>query len=149
WTTLLVFPAVAALYYGINFFSGKYNLRKIGWLKPFIIGFTWAGLVTIYPVLFYDIMHKRCYQPTLVGGLLFLKNFMFISVLSILFDIKDYASDCIGRLNTFVVEIGLRRTIFYILLPLAALGLLSFLYYAIAKHFPEMKILLNVIPFIL
>jgi hypothetical protein len=53
WILATIFPFVAALYYGINAFSGKYSLRKIGWLKPFIIGFTWAGLVTVYPVLFY------------------------------------------------------------------------------------------------
>src|ERR1700741_4600945 len=45
WLMIIIFPVVGALYYGINFFSAKYNVRKIGWLKPFIIGFTWAGLV--------------------------------------------------------------------------------------------------------
>jgi len=49
WSLFLVFPTTAALYYGISFIPGKLNIRKIGWLKPFIIGFTWAGMVTIYP----------------------------------------------------------------------------------------------------
>ena len=146
---VLIFPVVAALYYGINFLSGKYNLRKIGWLKPFIIGFTWAGLVTIYPVLFYDITNKLDYKFDQVGGLLFLKNFMFISVLCIMFDIRDYAGDYISRLKTFVVGVGLRKTIFYILLPLSLVGLGSFIYYAGVHQFQLMKILLNVIPFVL
>ncbi len=149
WLTVLVFPVVAALYYGINFLSGKYNLRKIGWLKPFMIGFTWAGLVTIYPVLFYGIINNEKYQFTWVGILLFLKNLMFIAVLCIMFDIKDYASDCLCSLKTFVVSHGLRKTIFSILLPLSIIGLVFFIWYAVTHHFHEMRIILNIIPFML
>jgi hypothetical protein len=147
WFVIFIFPAVAALYYGINVLSVKYNLRKIGWLKPFIIGFTWAGLVTTYPILFYCIVNKIDYQLTFIGGLLFLKNLMFVAVLCIMFDIKDYATDYTYRISTFVVKIGLRKTIFFVLLPLSLLGLLTFLAYAISHQFLPGKILLNTIPF--
>jgi len=147
--TLLVFPAIAILYYGINFLSRKYNIRRIGWLKPFIIGFTWAGLVTVYPVLFYCIINDQDYQLTWVGVLLFLKNLMFVAVLCIMFDIKDYASDCLYSLKTFVVNHGLRKTIFRILLPLSVVGLVIFVWYALEHQFHEMRILLNIVPFIL
>ena len=149
WLLILTFPTTGALYYGTNFLLGKYSLRKIGWLKPFIIGFTWAGLVTVYPVLFYDIINQQEYQLNWTGGLLFLKNFMFVSVLCIMFDIKDYAVDYIARLKTFVVKLGLRKTIFYILLPLSLTGLVSFIFYAETHQFHQMRILLNIIPFIL
>ena len=149
WSLIFIFPVVAALYYGLHSLFGKYNLRKTGWLKPFVIGFTWAGLVTVYPVLFYDIINQLDYKLTQVGALLFIKNFMFITVLCIMFDIKDYATDYINRLKTFVVKIGLRKTIFYILLPLSVIGLTSFIYYAVAHEFHLMKILLNTIPFML
>jgi hypothetical protein len=149
WLLLLIFPAVAAAYYGINFFSRKYNLRKIGWLKPFIIGFTWAGLVTVYPVLFHRIINEQDYQFNWISILLFLKNFMFIAVLCIMFDIKDYASDCLSCLKTFVVKLGLRKTIFAILLPLSIIGLAAFIWYGITHHFHEIRIILNIIPFIL
>jgi hypothetical protein len=149
WLAILVFPVSGALYYGVNFSFGKYNIRKIGWLKPFIIGFTWAGLVTIYPVLFYTIVNDQDYQFTWVSMLLFLKNLMFIAVLCIMFDIKDYASDCFCSLKTFVVGHGLRKTIFRILLPLSIVGLSVFIWYAVAHQFHEMRIILNVIPFIL
>jgi len=148
WLIVLIFPVVAAFYYGINLFSAKYNLRKIGWLKPFIIGFIWAGLVTVYPVLFYCIVKSRQFEVTTTGSLLFLKNFMFITLLCIMFDVKDYASDYINRLKTFVVKIGLRKTIFYILLPLTLLGLGSFIFYAGMHHFSLPKVLLNTIPFV-
>jgi len=146
---IFVFPVVAGLYYGANFLYGRYSLRKIGWLKPFVIGFTWAGLANIYPVLFYDVINHLSYQPNSIGVLLFIKNFMFISVLCIMFDIKDYSVDYVARLKTFVVRMGLSRTIRYLVLPLSVLGLVSFVFYAQTHEFNEVKLLLNVIPFLL
>jgi hypothetical protein len=149
WALIVVFPAVAALYYGVNSKRLKrYNLRNTGWLKPFVIGFAWAGAVTIYPVLFYSIDQGLVFIPTLVGIFLFVKNFMFITVLCIMFDIKDYAVDYNHHLKTFVVKMGLRKTIFYIIIPLCIIGLGSFVLYAVARHFHIMKILINTLPFI-
>jgi hypothetical protein len=150
WFLLLVFPTIAALYYGINHRRfARFRLRNIGWLKPFIIGFVWAGQVTVYPILFYNIENEHNYLPDLIGLFLFIKNFMFITVLCIMFDIKDYAADHNRQLKTFVVKAGLRNTIFFILIPLCLAGLASFLYYAIARGFSDLKILLNVVPFLL
>jgi hypothetical protein len=149
WGLIMAFPLAGAFYYGAdNKALGKYNLRHIGWLKPFIIGFVWAGLVTIYPVMFQNMEHDQHYVITFLGGLLFLKNFMFVTVLCIMFDIKDYATDVNQHLYTFVARVGLRGTIFYILIPLCILGLGSFLTYGISHHFSLMKVLLNTIPFI-
>jgi hypothetical protein len=144
------FPSVAAFYYGINSKTlSRYNLRNICWLKPFVIGFVWAGTVTVYPILLYDIEHNQHYQVTLVGSLLALKNFMFISVLCIMFDIKDYSTDYNRHLKTFVVKTGLRKTIYYIIIPLCVAGLGSFVTYGITRGFSPMKITLNVLPFIM
>lgn len=149
WLLFAVFPMAALLYYGFCFLNKRFTIRSIGWLKPFIIGFIWAGLVTIYPVMFSNILDKRPYVLNEVAMLLFLKNFMFVSVLCIMFDIKDYAVDYISRLKTFVVKSGLRKTIFYILLPLVITGLITFLFYAIVHNFSSLRILLNCIPFVL
>jgi hypothetical protein len=149
WAIVFIFPMAAASYYGIRFLSKRYNIRKIGWLKPFVIGFIWAGLVTDYPVLFYDIINNQDYVVNEIAVLLFTKNFMFVSVLCIMFDIKDYSADYLHRIKTFVVKIGLRNTIFYILLPLSVIGLLSFILYATNHHFSAGRIILNTIPFLL
>lgn len=150
WAVILVFPIVGALYYGLgNKTIGNYNLRNIGWLKPFVIGFAWAGMVNVYPAMAWCVEHGTAYQPTIISYLLFLKNFMFVSVLCIMFDFKDYASDYNKQLKTFVVNFGLRKTIFYILLPLCAIGLGSFIGFGIIRHFSVFKILINTIPFIL
>ena len=149
WIILFVFPFVAVLYYGVQTSSHKYNLRDTGWLKPFFVGFVWAGAVSVYPVLFSDLRSGELYQLGLFKVMLFIKNFMFISVLCIMFDIKDYAADHNRQLKTFVVRVGLRKTIFYILLPLCSIGLGTFFVYAFAHHFPLFRIVFNTIPFIL
>jgi hypothetical protein len=149
WFLVLLFPVVAGLYYGSNVLSKRYNLRSIGLLKPFVIGFTWAGLVVVYPVLYHTIMQGQPYVFTILGVMLFFKNLVFISVLCIMFDIKDYASDHKHGLKTFVVRLGLRKTIAYVLLPLPLLGLLTFVTYAHLHQFNTMRILLNMVPFIL
>lgn len=149
WALILLFPVTAALYYGFNHHRlGRFSLRNSGWLKPFIIGFAWAGLVTIYPVLFYTIDQGLPYVPDQVTCWLFAKNFMFITLLCILFDIKDYAVDYNRQLKTFVVKVGLRKTIFYIIIPLSIIGLASFLVYAVVHQFHPLKIALNLVPFI-
>jgi hypothetical protein len=140
---------IAAFYYGLYSIFGKYNLRKTGRLKPFVIGFTWAGFVTVYPVLYYDILNRSNYEITWIGCMLFLKNFMFITILCIMFDIKDYAVDYSRDLRTFVVKIGLRKTIFSLLFPLSIIGLGSFIFYAVTHQFNSMKIVLNILPFVL
>ena len=149
WIILFVFPFVAVLYYGVQLATYKYNIRDTGWLKPFFIGFVWAGAVSVYPVLFSDLRNGESYQLGLFKAMLFVKNFMFISVLCIMFDIKDYADDHNRQLKTFVVRVGLRKTIFYILLPLCSIGLGTFLVYAFTHHFPLLRIVFNTIPFIL
>ncbi len=150
WILVLIFPAVAILYYGINHPRlVNLKLRNIGWLKPFIIGFVWAGLVNIYPIIFYNIENELNYVPDLTGVFLFIKNFMFITVLCIMFDIKDYAADHNRQLKTFVVKAGLRNTIFFILIPLCIAGLGSFIYYAMIRGFNSWKIVLNTVPFLL
>jgi len=147
---LILFPTSALFYYGINTkFIKTGNLRNIGWLKPFIIGFTWAGAVGIVPQLILCMSQNVPYHLSTVTALLFLKNFMFISVLSIMFDIKDYAKDYNYELKTFVVKFGLHKTIFSILIPLLLFGYLSFLMYGFLQGFSGLKIFLNTLPFLL
>jgi len=144
---IAVFPLTGIFYYGVS--GTKYTLRKIGWLKPFVIGFAWAGLVTVYPIIYYTVANNIPFELTVIGALLFLKNFMFVSVLCIMFDIKDYVSDSNQNLNTFVVKQGLKKTIYFIIIPLCLIGLGTFILYGITRGFHPIKIALNVVPFVL
>lgn len=147
---LAIFPLAGLSYYGISFSPGiKLNLRKAGWLKPFVIGFVWAGIVTIYPLLYHEFRTGSVYQLSVFGFWFFVKNWMFVTVLCIMFDIKDYAADYNQSIKTFVVQIGLRKTIYYIILPLSVLGLLSYVLFVTLHHFPFTRIAFNSIPFVL
>jgi len=150
WGLILAFPIVAALYYGsASPQRATHNLRNKGWLKPFVIGFVWAGAVTVYPVLFNSIEKNTVYDISLINVLLFIKNFMYITMLCILFDIKDYAADHNRHLKTFVVIYGLRNTLFSILIPLTLVGLGTFILYGVIRDFSLARILINTVPFIL
>ncbi|MEO8446201.1 MAG: hypothetical protein ABI528_01830 [bacterium] len=140
------FPLVAIAYYGISGMR-DFNLRKIGWLKPFVIGFSWAGLTTIYPLLYYNIIHDQELWISVGTKWLFIKNFMFVSVLCILFDIKDYESDANQNIKTFVVHKGLGFTIFNIVIPLSIAGLISLLIFSYMNNFSLIRIILNSLPF--
>lgn len=152
--TQLLLPVVTAVtalaYYGIpSGIGSKLNLRKTGWFKPFAIGFVWATTVTYIPIIWWQVEHNSTYQFSSFNIWFLVKNFMYISLLAILFDIKDYAADHNKKLKTFVVRIGLRKTIFYIIIPLTILGFVSFIAFAYLLHFHMLRIVINSIPFIL
>lgn len=152
--TQLLLPVVTAFtalaYYGIpSGIGSKLNLRKTGWFKPFAIGFVWATTVTYIPLIWWQVEHNSVYQFSSFNIWFLVKNFMYISLLAILFDIKDYAADHNKKLKTFVVRIGLRKTIFYIIIPLTVLGFVSFIVFAYLLHFHMLRIVINSIPFIL
>jgi len=150
WTLLLIFPITAILYYeSISPKNPTHNLRSIGWIKPFVISFVWTGVISIYPLIFKCIESGLHFEPNSMVNWFFLKNFIFISILCILFDIKDYAADHNSQLKTFVVRLGLRKTLYYIILPMAIMGFLSFLLFTFNHHFALTRIWINSIPFIL
>lgn len=144
---ILIFPLVGLLYYGVS--GTRYSLRNIGWLKPFVIGFAWAGLVTFYPIIFNSLAENTVFELRIISLLLFLKNFMFVSVLCIMFDIKDYVSDKELNLHTFAVKFGLEKTILFVILPLCTIGLGTFMWYGVNQNFHLIRIILNVLPFLL
>lgn len=143
---LLIFPVVGLLYYGLN---ARLSLRNSHWLKPFIIGFVWAGIATLLPLFYTQLQAEKAFDIGFVNCFLFIKNLMFIAVLCIMFDIKDYATDYNQHLKTFIVSFGLRKTIFYILIPLTIIGFASFMLVALSRNFSVMKIAINTLPFIL
>lgn len=141
---LAVFPLVGLAYYGV----GRFALRNVGWLKPFLLGFVWAGVVTIYPVYVHAFLFGSELPPEGLTMRLFLKNMMFCAMIAVLFDIKDHAEDHRNALRTFVVQRGLRVTLFRIVLPLTFIGLVSFLAYGATHDFSGMRLVLNTVPFV-
>jgi len=150
WIIVGVVIGAAILYYGLVplvFFN--LNLRNTGWLKPFIIGFIWAATANLLPLIMLRIESGTDTTESIFWFFLFIKNFMFCTVNAIMFDMKDYAIDSNRQLKTFVVRIGLKKTIFYVLIPLLVTGVLSLSTFAYIMHFSVLRYLINLIPFVL
>ena len=147
WIVLLVFPCAAALYYEAPVLSRATTLRQIGWLKPFVIGFVWAGVVVAYPILFARLQYGQHTALSLFPCLLFVKTLMFVAVLAILFDIKDRDVDRQLGLSTVVTLVGPERALFRVSLPLTVLGIVTFLSYATMQHLTIPRVLLVLAPF--
>jgi hypothetical protein len=91
---LLTVPLAAVLYYGLLPQSMlRLNLRNTGWLKPFVIGYVWAGCVSLFPVIVQITEHNTHIEKPGLMLWLFIKNWMFCTVNAIMFDMKDYADD--------------------------------------------------------
>ena len=151
WGLMVVFPLIAYLYSfkAVPFFRTK-QLRGIGWLKPFFIGFAWSGLVTVYPVFFRQMQSGiSTAQFILPSGLFWLQNFLFITALAIMFDIKDHAADMLWQLKTYPALLGVPKTIRVVIIPLAVLSLAVLLLYQWQKHAPITQVIIQFIPFIL
>lgn len=81
--------------------------------------------------------------------ILFISNALYISIIALLFDIKDFESDANKQMKTLVVRMGLTKTINWIVLPMSALILIATLRYGYLHGFTGYQILLNTIPLIL
>ncbi len=146
---IATFPSLACLYYGIWFLPArKFNLRRYGKLKPFIIGFVATGAVTVYPLIFFSSIKKQTFHFHSPELFYFIANFMFTTVIAIMFDIKDYAADHNLRLKTLIVRFGLRKSIYYVLLPFIIVGMTAFILFGMEKRYPHLQIIINCIPFI-
>ena len=149
WLAIIVIVIAGALYYGLlprSFL--KFNLRNTGWLKAFVIGFVWACCANVLPLIMLKIETGIGYHDSVLWAWLFIKNWMFCTVNAIMFDMKDYEDDANIELKTFAVRMGLKNTVFYVLVPLLLIGLFSFLTFSVYRHFSLLTILLNLVPFV-
>jgi 4-hydroxybenzoate polyprenyltransferase len=126
----------------------KLNLRSYGIAKPFVIGSIWAGVGVYAPFLLLKLSGLQ-YESMAHVPILYLSNALFISMLAVLFDIKDYETDANKQMKTFVVRMGQTKTINWLLIPISSLILIATLRYAFLHHFTGFPILLNTIPIIL
>jgi 4-hydroxybenzoate polyprenyltransferase len=147
WLLLAIIPLLGVMY-TFQIFPIK-KLRRVGWLKPFIIGFVWAGVVTIFPVLFWEIRHPDEVAPGFVTKLLiWLQNFLFITSLAIIFDIKDRKTDQRLHLNTYPARFGIETTIRYSVIPLAILSFSSLIILHLQLHYSITQLMVQSIPYI-
>ncbi len=144
---ILFLSTILALAYYNNRFG--ISLRKITWLKPFLIGWTWAISTVLLPLFFLILETGNDYKIDSKFYFLFIQTFMYCSVNAILFDLKDFEDDTNRKLKTFVVKYGYHFTLYYIILPLLFLGFLSFLIFGIWYGLPLHRIIFMLIPILL
>lgn len=161
WALSIAVPLLGVSYYQGPGWKNRLALRSIGWLKPLVIGLVWTGVVFVYPILFSS-MQQLDQSPStasfkwMIGPdqapfatLLFIKSLLYITLLAILFDAKDVVNDGIHGVQTFMVRMGLRQTLFYLVLPLSLLGLLIFLSYNVLQGMSGWRMLIVSLPFLL
>ena len=109
--------AIIAIAYNFPLKSNKnsvFRLRQIKGLKIFLIAFSWT-LVTVYIPINLYIVNKISLTIVLIN------NFLFIAILSLLFDIKDVQKDKENNLPSIPVLIGVTKSYHIIQLILALL----------------------------
>ncbi len=85
---------ISTLYY-----LQPFNLRRHGYIKPFLISFVWVISCSLVPLIENDLLTAH--------SVWFLASqFVFISVLCMLFDIKDNEADYLAGVNTYANRFG-------------------------------------------
>jgi len=111
---ILSVTLLAGLFYiGLGKFSGR-NIRAG---KNMIIAWVWAGMVTGLPA----VGRGLSWPVSLSFALLFVENFLFVLILSIVFDIKDYVVDATRGLSTIPTKLGFKKTLQHTIMPLSLL----------------------------
>ena len=95
-------------------------LRSVPLLKVFLIAYVWAAVTVLFPLM--DAGMHVWEAETL---LLFLRRFLFILALALLFDIRDYTYDRTTNTLTFPGWIGVQNTRLFSLALLLLYVLLS------------------------
>lgn len=151
WALIFALLLISAAYYHqLHPIFGKWSLRHAGLLKPLIIGLVWAGLVSFTPVFFYDLSYPGLNRSLQWDTwLLFLDNWLYISLLSVLFDIKDVYADARENMKTWVILLGLHQTLIKLIYPITILCCLTYWGIALMQNLPLLRIVFNSMPYVL
>ncbi len=128
WTSIGIMigaEVISTLYY-----LPPVNLRKHGYIKPFLISFVWVISCSLVPLI-----ENKLVTETSVWFIV--SQFCFISVMCLLFDIKDAEDDYVLGVNTYANKFGIPFTkgICYLLIIICL-----FCFYAFSK---ETTVLIN------
>jgi 4-hydroxybenzoate polyprenyltransferase len=108
------------------------RLRKIPYLKIFLITITWAFVTVMIPArdLGIDIFSRDI-------GIMFLRRVLFIFALAIPFDIRDAREDKMCNLKTLPVKLGEKKSKFFALIALLIYCIINVIYYFDFKFIPK------------
>ena len=101
WTSIGIMigaEVISTLYY-----LPPFNLRKHGYIKPFLISMIWVVSCCVVPLIENHLLSTSSIW-------FILSQFLFISVLCLLFDIKDMEHDYMSGINTYANKFGMNAT---------------------------------------
>lgn len=104
---VLLFLGVITVFYSIPLFFLKqsFKLREIPGIKILLIGAVWSVATGILPILQYDL------NPFLLKNWIWiLEQFLFIVVITLPFDIRDYEFDKAEGIKTIPIVLGVKWT---------------------------------------
>jgi hypothetical protein len=105
WTSIIIM--VVAEVISSFYYLPPFNLRKYGYIKPFLISAVWAVSCVVVPLVENNMMDP----PTHAASYYFIAaQFLFIAVLCMAFDIKDASVDFAGGVYTYANVLGERFT---------------------------------------
>jgi 4-hydroxybenzoate polyprenyltransferase len=123
---LLVFAAIAFLYsFPFLPFANKKRIKDYGLMKIVTLALLWTLVTVWFPV-------DQSSFSVISFQLIFLRRFIFIFILCLLFDIRDTEVDRKENIATLSVKLGVKRSYFlcYILLLIfIALSVIQFIYF--------------------
>ena len=108
------------------YYLPPFNLRKQGYIKPFLISVIWVISCSVVPLIEHDLIKANTYW-------FFISQFCFVSALCFLFDIKDMETDYMNGINTYANKFGVKVTKILCLFLIAICGLTFYLYTSDAK----------------
>lgn len=134
-----------------SYYNWKYglSLRKYTWFKPFVIAWTWAILTVYFPLLLLQMEQGISFHLDARFYFLFTQTLMYFVVNAILFDLKDFEDDNNRKIKTFVVRYGYSFTLYRVIIPLIALGFVSFISFGIWYNLPLHRIIFMLFPIII
>jgi 4-hydroxybenzoate polyprenyltransferase len=98
---LFAIAAMIAIGYNLPLKNNTFRLRQIKGLKVFLIAFCWTFVTVYIPINFY-------FVNKISLAIVLTNHFLFIAVLSLLFDIKDLQKDKVNSLHSIPILIGER-----------------------------------------
>jgi hypothetical protein len=93
-TIMVAAEIISTLYY-----LPPFNLRKHGYIKPFLISVIWVISCSVVPLIENHILTSHT-------AWFLISQFCFISVLCLLFDFKDNVEDFLNGVNTYSNKFG-------------------------------------------
>ena len=125
WTSIIIMisaEVVSNLYY-----LPPVNLRQHGYIKAFLVSAIWIISCTLVPLIENNLL-------TLQSSWYLVSQFLFISVLCLLFDVKDIRKDYMIGINTYANKFGVNFTKYFciVLQTFALVGYYFFYHQGIA-----------------